>query len=580
VRFRHDSSAKSAVWKDDRLTQQQEIWPDGPPRDAWHSFDATPWLHPWLTRANLRAMREASAGWRAEARRVVERADRVPNNFGFVGNMANVMAMPARYLVRKGVGIEVFRLYGDQSIFSDARWEEYDGVLGEGISYTRVDSSFLDGVQTSFPFSSFDATGEWATMRASDVPSYARDLDFRRWPQYFCNLQAFDRLQAFDALFAAQGPYVAYLSGRPYAATTTGGDIWLECSRDDALGRLQRTAFAQAGCVLVTTPWLFAHARRYGFNNFLYLPFIIDEQVYAPGPPELRAQWHATSGGDFFVLSTARADDYYKGPQIGLRGFAEFSRKFAGARLVVTVWGNNIEAVKKTSTELGISDRVLFMPVAGKRRLIKYLRSADCLLDQFVVGYYGATALEAAACGVPVIMRLEQAQYEALFEGGAPPFVNAVNSTEVANALEFVALDPERRHKLSADHRDWFLRNHGGDRWGADYVAVLGALALGHRFSFIESPLAADLSPTEILYHSEQLASAPTFPNYERTPSLEEHLKRIEDRLSLLATRVAQQSDLALRIENVEQRSAETGRLMSRLIDPIMRVRRLLGIRR
>ena len=61
-------------------------------------------------------------------------------------------------------------------------------------------------------------------------------------------------------------------------------------------------------------------------------------------------------------------------------------------------------------------------------------------------------------------------------------------------------------------------------------------------FRSIDSPLAAGLSPTEILYHSEQLASAPTFPNYERTSSLGEHLNQIEDRLSLLATQLARRA--------------------------------------
>ena len=113
-------------------------------------------------------------------------------------------------------------------------------------------------------------------------------------------------------------------------------------------------------------------------------------------------------GGDFFVLSTARADDVYKGSKIGISGFAEFSRTAPGARLVFVSWGRDIGGLKETAQRLGILDRVIFVPVSGKRRLVEYLRSADCLLDQFVVGYYGATALEAAACGTPVIMRYEE----------------------------------------------------------------------------------------------------------------------------------------------------------------------------
>ena len=245
------------------------VWPEGQPRNAWHSFDLTPWLHPWLTRANLRAVREASAAWREEARRVVESVDRIPNHFAFVGNMANGMYLRAKPVARRGAQIEVFGLHGDDSVMSDARWEEYDGILPLGVSYLRDDNSFLDGTQTFVPFSRFDATGNWATMAKHDLPPYVRVADFRRWPGYFSSIPAFERLQNFDAVLGTQNAFIAYLSGKPYAAAPTGGDIWQEASRDDALGRLQREAFARAGCLLASNPITFAHARRYGLTNLI-----------------------------------------------------------------------------------------------------------------------------------------------------------------------------------------------------------------------------------------------------------------------------------------------------------------------
>ena len=184
------------------------------------------------------------------------------------------------------------------------------------------------------PFSRFDVTGNWATLSKQDLPPYARVADFRRWPGYFSNIPAFERLQVFDAVLGTQNAFIAYLSGRPYAATPTGGDIWLEASRDDALGRLQRHAFARAGCLLVSNPRTFAHARRYGMTNLIHLPLIVEmKKIIRRVRRKFASNGERRSGGDFFVLSTARADDYYKGSQIGLRGFAEFARKVPGARL-------------------------------------------------------------------------------------------------------------------------------------------------------------------------------------------------------------------------------------------------------
>ena len=508
-----------------------KLWSDGPPRDRWHSFDATPWLHPWLTRRNLRAMREASAVWREEARRVVERADHVPNRFAFIGNMANGMYTRAKAVAESCAHVDVFVLATDRSVFADPRWEEYGGALPENASYLEGDNSFLDGVHPAVPFRHLTQTGDWAKMTPADLPPYVRLPDFQRWREYFCDLPALDEMQLYDCLLAAQRPHVAYLSGRPYAATPTGGDWWLEASRDDAFGRLQRTSYGDAGCLWVGNPWNYSHARRYGFTNLLYLPLALNEYDYSPGQPSERDRWKAKSGGKFFVFSSSRADDYYKGSNVGLRGFAEFSRRHPEARLVFTTWGADFDKTKETISRLGLTDRVLLVPLSGKRKLVEYLRSADCLLDQFKVGYFGATGLEACACGLPVIIRLEEAQYADFCETGAPPFLNAATTTEVANALEMLATNPERRAQIAADHREWFLKNQSGKRWAADYQAVLGALAMGHKFSFEASPLGEELSATERLYHAEQLAAAPAFPAYEPALATLEAKARLRERI-------------------------------------------------
>jgi glycosyltransferase involved in cell wall biosynthesis len=521
-------------------------WPEGPPRDAWHSFDTTPWLHPWLTQRNLRTMRQLSAIWREEARRVVERADRMPSRFAFVGNMANGMYTRAKAVVRPGAEIEVFCLAGDESVFSDARWEEFDGTLPANASYLRGDQSFLADVQPRLPYHQLTQIADWATMREGNLPAYARLQDFRRWPYFFCDAPALERMQSFDAILAAQRPHIAYLSGRPYVFTQTGGDIWFEASRDDLLGRLMRAAFASASCIWVSNPWTYAHARRYGLSNLLYLPLVLNEDNYSPGPATAREQWKAQIGGDFFVLSSARADDIYKGSRIGLMGFAEFARRAPRARLIFTAWGVNLDRIRTEISRLGIADRVLLVPLAGKRKLVNYLRSADCLLDQFNLGYFGATGLEACACGLPVIIRLEAAQYAAFCETGAPPFLNAATSTEVANALEALASNPDQRAQLAADHRTWFLANQSGNRWADDYHAVLGAVALGHKFSFERSPLVEELSPAERLYHAEQLTAAPPFPNYDQPASYVDANRRLTEQIKEQSRAIeATQAELA-----------------------------------
>ncbi len=479
------------------------------PGPRWHSFDRTPWTHPWLTSPNLRAMRDFSVELRAEAQRAAgDSTERF--RYGFVGNIANNLYMRAVPLRKAGMTVDVVGAPGDHYLMSKPGWEEFDGVVEEGAD-SAPDGVRLPAVAGTYEFG---GSGEWATARLRDLPDFVRLGDFLRSSDYLSHLPTLVALQQYDALLACQVPYLAYLSGRPYLATQSGGDVWYECSRDDVLGRLQRRGFRHAAAFLVSNPWSFAHARRLGLRNLVYLPFIIDEAAYSPGEGPFREEWRQRIGGSFFVLSTARLDESFKGSMVGVSGFAEFSKRAPGARLVQIGWGADRDRLIGQLKDLGLADRALILPISGKRRLVGYLRSGDCLLDQFVIGYFGATALEGMACGLPVVMRINRAQYAALCETGAPPVLEASSAGEVCEQLWRLCSDREGRRELGGAHRAWFLANHASARWVDAYRSMLAATARGHRFRFERSRLAAPLTEAEAAYHAAELEAAPSFPNY------------------------------------------------------------------
>src|SRR5262249_10512405 len=119
-----------------------------------------------------------------------------------------------------------------------------------------------------------------------------------------------------------------------------------------------------------------------------------------------------------------------------------------------------------------------------------------------------------------------------------------------------LARSPEKRRKAAEAHRRWFLDNHSGARWWPEMQAILGALALGHRFSFEESPLNADLSPVERLYHAEQLAAAPPFPQYEistsRFADIRGHPHEYPDLLDTATRALRVSESLSPKVANLE----------------------------
>lgn len=136
------------------------------------------------------------------------------------------------------------------------------------------------------------------------------------------------------------------------------------------------------------------------------------------------------------------------------------------------------------------------------------------LLDQFRLGYYGMSALEAMAAGVPVIMRLNTQQYDAFSDAGAPPVCEAGDVPAIDAHLERLLAEPTVGARVAEQQRAWFMRYSGDAAWPEFYRDLLTAISAGYRISYSQSPLRAPLSDVERAYHASELAAAPSFPNY------------------------------------------------------------------
>lgn len=488
---------------------------------GWHSWDPHPWQHPWLITENLERVKIFSKEILEKEKRALDRRDPKKLEIAFTGNIANCMYVRAVPLRRAGMNVLIYPHPWDDYIMSHPCWEEYDGTIPADIdSYSKLKKHGIrlprvrEVIYTQAKPELVQKRSNAVTKILATILRFPRLGYLLKYPGYLQFLDTLAALQSADAIWSTQQVYMGYLANRPYVVSQSGGDIWFEASRDDQLGEITRRSFANSRLFLVSNPWSFAHARRFGFTNLVYLPKIIDETVYAPGYGHARKEWEARSGGRFFVLSSSRLDERNKGSSIGIRGFAEFSRSHEDARLVLIGWGKHKDNKRSLLQELGIEEKVIFLPVSGKARVRDYLRSADVFIDQFVLGYYGSAGMEAMACGLPVIGRIESAQYDAMCETGAPPILNAKNQEQVADHLAILKTQDSYRKELAGAHRGWFLANHSSERWLEEHQAVLAATAKNRPLDLSGSPLHEPLSDVERSYHEEGLSAAPPFPNY------------------------------------------------------------------
>jgi hypothetical protein len=495
--------------------------PEPEPRLRYNSVEEQPWEHPFLTGENICRFRAYSLAVR-EAALAYHQRDHAPLDVAFCINLAQNTYKWARMLHDTGTRATLYLHPWDERALSCPEWEEFDGEWADALDGVGFRAAH-PGLRPVVPCVTPDLTAQCEFLAAWDAFQQGqRGLLYRlqaRAPDLrLDSLAAFngsyayllswaEQLARHDVTCAAYFPPPAYLSGRPYCAFATGDDLQYDCGRCDQLGQLMGLSFNGARFLWISNPHALGHCRRLGFTNGIYVPYPMDDSRYCPGEPHARQAWEAQRGPGFYVLTTARIDNAVKGNSGSLfEELIALARRCPSVRYVFLKWGRDAAAFAERVREAGLQDRFLLLSPVGKARLIDYYRSCDCVLDQFIYGYYGATGLEACSVGKPVVMRIREEHYSPLYGGDVAPVLNCRTAPEAAAAIEGLTGNPERCAELGQQARAWLQRHHG------EAVTVPLMLAL-LRFTRdrcplppgLDNPLADAVNPEETVYHQSRL---------------------------------------------------------------------------
>jgi D-inositol-3-phosphate glycosyltransferase len=202
---------------------------------------------------------------------------------------------------------------------------------------------------------------------------------------------------------------------RASAATGAGAPCDVACDVADGLStavrlriEYERRIALRADRITVSSPHEAEQLRRlYGLPpcQLNIVPCGVDLRLFTPGSQRERAVLRArlSPDGRPLVLYVGRLDPI-KGIDLLLESVAEMQ---AAPRLVV-VGGNppedpEIERLRARAEELGLGERVLFPGAVPQRELPPYYRAADALAVTSRYESFGLVAVEALACGTPVV---------------------------------------------------------------------------------------------------------------------------------------------------------------------------------
>jgi D-inositol-3-phosphate glycosyltransferase len=184
---------------------------------------------------------------------------------------------------------------------------------------------------------------------------------------------------------------------------------------------------------------------------------------------------------DAVVLAFAGRIQPLKGPDVLLHAAAELlARGAPRERLAVLVAGGpsgsglaEPTALLRLARELGLDDVVRFLPPQPPGGLVRIFRAADVVAVPSHNESFGLVALEAQACGAPVVAARVGGLPVAVADGRSGLLVDGHGAGAWADALAAVALDPARRSRLAAGA----VAHAAGFSWDRTTDALLATYA-------------------------------------------------------------------------------------------------------
>jgi D-inositol-3-phosphate glycosyltransferase len=210
---------------------------------------------------------------------------------------------------------------------------------------------------------------------------------------------------------------------------------------------------AHSDCVIASTPYefddLLLHydARP---ERLCVSPAGIDHDVFTPGD-RTEARRKLGLGEGPTVLFAGRIQGH-KGVDVAVEAIAQLPPEVA--LMIVggpsgTKGDEELTRLEKRTADLGLTERIAFVPPQPHDQLVDFYRAADVLVMPSRSESFGLVAAEAQACGLPVVAARVGGLAYVVDEGASGILVDGHDPQDYATAIRAVLSDPGFQGRLS-----------------------------------------------------------------------------------------------------------------------------------
>ncbi|MDR1564499.1 MAG: glycosyltransferase [Oscillospiraceae bacterium] len=255
------------------------------------------------------------------------------------------------------------------------------------------------------------------------------------------------------AHYATSYGMVTALAGvRPFYLSVWGSDVY-EFPSNALTKAMIRFVFSQASWILSTSKDMAKQTAKFTKKPILITPFGVEIELFKPA--------ERAKEGPKIVLGCVKKLEEHYGIQFLLKAFAILCSEYDNLELRIAGYGPMEAELKQLAEELGIGSKVLWLGfVSPQEEVIKLIQGLDIAAVPSLSESFGVSAIEASACGIPVVASNVGGLPETVLEGATGLLVPPSDEKALATALKKLIESPELRRSMGERGRAFVCENY------------------------------------------------------------------------------------------------------------------------
>ena len=253
-------------------------------------------------------------------------------------------------------------------------------------------------------------------------------------------------------------PFIAYEHG-------TLRDFPFE---DTTLGKLLALAYHKAAKVVITNCDNIEAAKKLNLTNYTFIPHPVDTEKVCKKQTPLYDELRKKHNCQHIIFAPARHNwkpeagkglSVYKGTDRMVLALRKLIDDGIDVKMIFCDWGQEQDLTRQLIDDQKLENEVIWVHPMAKLRLLDYYNAADVVLDQFSIGTFGTTAVEAIACEKPVLIYLRPEIHSWCFPE-MPPMINVRQPEEIYAACKRLLEDKSYAQTVGRRGRKWVEQYH------------------------------------------------------------------------------------------------------------------------